>query len=96
MKNTLKILTLILFIGLHSCDVKSERQTYAEILIEKVELFKKNNNRLPKDLTELGLTEQMDSPAFYQMESDSTYIVWYGLTVGESKVYRSSTQKWKE
>ena len=96
MKTTIKILTLILLIGLYSCDFKSERQDYAEMLIEKVEIFKKNNNRLPKDVAELGITELMDSPAFYQVKSDSTYIVWYGLSVGESKIYRSSTKKWTE
>lgn len=64
------------------------------MLIEKVETFKKAHNRLPENVTELGLTESMDSPAFYQVENDSTYMVWYGLSVGESKVYRSETKKW--
>jgi len=94
MKTRTKILTIILFFGLFSCDFKNENQEYAEMLIEKVETFKKENNRLPKNVSEFGLTEFMDSPAFYQMENDSTYIVWYGLSVGESKIYRSSTKKW--
>ena len=94
MKTTIKILTIILFFGIFSCAIKSENQEYAEMLIEKVETFKKNNNRLPKNVSEFGLTEFMDSPAFYQLETDSTYIVWYGLSVGESKTYRSSTKKW--
>ena len=96
MKSTIKILTLILLLGLCSCEFENDRQDHAEMLIEKVETFKKANNRLPKDVSELGLTEKMDSPAFYQMETDSTYMVWYGLSVGESKVYRSSTEKWTE
>ncbi|MCB0517279.1 MAG: hypothetical protein KDD49_14555, partial [Bacteroidetes bacterium] len=83
MKPTIKILTLVLLCGLHSCN---ERQEYAEMLIEKVETFKKENNRLPKDVSELGLTEKLDNPAFYQIQTDSTYMVWYGLSVGESKV----------
>ncbi len=92
----IKILTLVLLFGLYCCQFNNKQQEYAEMLIEKVETFKKENNRLPKDLSELGLIEKMDSPAFYQMETDSTYIVWYGLSVGESKVYRSSTKKWTE
>ena len=96
MKPILKILTFVLLFGLYSCEFKNERQEYAEMLIEKVETFKKENNRLPKDVSELGLTEKMDSPAFYQIQTESTYIVWYGLSVGESKVYRSSTKKWTE
>ena len=95
MKSTIKTLTVTLIvIGLFSCEFNNEKQDYADMLIEKVETFKKTNNRLPKDVSELGLTEQMDSPAFYQIESDSIYMVWYGLSVGESKVYRSSTKKW--
>ena len=75
---------------------KNERQDYADMLIEKVETFKRSNNRLPKDVSELGLTEKMDSAAFYQIKTDSTYIVWYGLSVGESKIYRSETRIWSE
>ena len=96
MKLIIKILTFLLLIGLNSCEFNNEQQEYAEMLIEKVETFKKENNRLPKDVSELGLTEKMDSPAFYQIQTDSTYMVWYGLSVGESKVYRSSTKKWTE
>ncbi len=96
MKPIFKILTLVLLYGPYGCEFNNERQEYAEMLIEKVETFKKENNRLPKDVTKLGLTEKMDSPAFYQMQTDSTYMVWYGLSVGESKVYRSSTKKWTE
>lgn len=89
-------MTLVLLIGLYSCEFNSERQEYAEMLIEKVETFKKENNRLPKDVSELGINEKMDSPAFYEIQTDSTYMVWYGLSVGESKVYRSETKKWTE
>ena len=96
MKLIIKILTFLLLFGLNSCEFNNEQQEYAEMLIEKVETFKKENNRLPKDVSELGLTEKMDSPAFYQIQTDSTYMVWYGLIVGESKVYRSSTKKCTE
>ena len=94
MKTTFKILTIILFFGIFSCDLENENQEYAEMLIEKVETFKTKNKRLPKNVSEFGLTEFMDSPAFYQLETDSTYIVWYGLSLGESKIYKSSTKKW--
>jgi hypothetical protein len=96
MKPIIKILTFILLFGLNSCEFKNEQHEYAEMLIEKIETFKQVNNRLPKDVSQLGLTEKMDSPAFYQIQTDSTYMVWYGLSVGESKVYRSSTKKWTE
>jgi PBP1b-binding outer membrane lipoprotein LpoB len=97
MKRIIQILTFTLLIfGLNSCALQNERQDYADMLIEKVEPFKRSNNRLPKDVSELGLIEKMDSPAFYQIKTDSTYIVWYGLSVGESKIYRSETRIWSE
>ena len=64
MKRIIKILTLVLLFGLYSCEFNNERQEYAEMLIERVETFKTKNNRLPKDVSELGLIEKMDSPAF--------------------------------
>ena len=94
MKLTLKIFAFILAIGLCRCAVESTQQEYAIMLIKEVETFKKVNKRLPKDVTELGLTELMASPAFYIMDSDSTYMVWYGVSIGESNVFRSITNKW--
>ena len=94
MKLITKTLFIILLIGFQSCQLENERQEYAEILINNVENFKKEKSRLPINVSELGLIEEMDSPAFYQKKTDSTYIVWYGLSVGESKVYKSSTKKW--
>jgi hypothetical protein len=48
MKSTIKILTIILLIGIYSCEFKNDRQEYAEMLIEKVETFKETNNQLKK------------------------------------------------
>lgn len=66
------------------------------MLIEKVEKFENKKGHLPKDISELGISELEDSPAFYQLKSDSSYIVWYGLGVGESKVYKSENKRWTE
>ena len=90
------IIITCLFILLYSCEFKDEHQEYAEMIIIKVEAFKKKKNRLPKDVSELGMVEEMESPAFYQLQKDSTYVVWYGLSLGESKVYRSSSKTWSE
>ena len=88
MKNTIKIFILLLIFTLNSCDFRDDREKYADMLIKKVELYNSKNNKLPKNTSELGLKEFTDSPAFYQKENDSTYIVWYGLSLGESKTYK--------
>jgi hypothetical protein len=93
-KQKIKILVIILFITLFSCSVENERQEYAELIIEKVEKFKLENNRLPKNVTEIGLIDLENSKAFYEKRNDSTYIVWFGLGVGESKIYNSTTKDW--
>jgi|GEM_PF-2862283 len=78
MKSTIKILTLnLLFFGLYSCEFKNERQDYADMLIEKVETFKKSNNRLPKDASELGLTKKWIVQRFIKLRL--TQLIWSGM-----------------
>ena len=96
MDRVITSLIVIFLTGLYGCGVESERKEYAEMLIEKVEAYRGVNHQLPKDVSEIGLVEEMDSLAFYQKETDSTYIVWYGLGLGESKIYRSMTKTWTE
>ncbi len=80
-----------------NCVFKDKEQECAEMLIQRIESFKEKNNRLPKDITELGITKiESDNSIFYQMETDSTYTIWYGLGLGNSNVYGSSTKKWNE
>lgn len=64
------------------------------MLIEKVEIFQESNKRLPGDLTELKINERLNALAFYRKESDSTYVVWYGEELGESKIYSSISATW--
>ena len=85
----------IVLIILFSCSVESEKQEYADFLIKEIKSYEEKTNRLPKNTSELGLIEKEDSKAFYQLETDSSYIVWYGLGIGESKVYSSINKTWK-
>lgn len=79
---------------IQGCTIENDRKSYAEMLIEKVEEFEEKHKRLPKSVSELGLIEKEDSPAYYQKTSDSTYIIWYGLSLGASNIYHSHTEKW--
>lgn len=91
----MKLLKYIIFILFFSCLIESDKKEYAELLIEKVEFFKSQANRLPKNISELNLIEKENSKAFYQLETDTSYIIWYGLSLGESKTYNSINKKWK-
>ncbi|MCD8448058.1 hypothetical protein [Tenacibaculum finnmarkense] len=89
-----KILIYVLLFSICSCSVENEREKYAELIIEKVEQFKTEKNRLPKNVSEIGLVELENSKAFYEKKTDSTYIVSFGLSLGESKTYNSSKKEW--
>ena len=94
MRKKYKILICVLLFAGYSCSVENDREKYAELIIEKVEQFKTEKNRLPKNVTEIGLIELENSKAFYEKKTDSTYIVWFGLSLGESKTYNSTTKEW--
>lgn len=63
-------------------------------VITKIEDFRKNNHKLPLVLEEIGIKETESGPIYYELKNDSTYIIWYGLTLGESRTYNSATRKW--
>ena len=77
------------------CDVSCERKEYALDLIKKIENYHSENNELPENVAELGITETEDTPAFYQKLNDTEFEVWYGIGF-ESMVYSSKTKKWTE
>tara|TARA_R110000823_G_scaffold279220_1_gene397534 strand:+ start:183 stop:473 length:291 start_codon:yes stop_codon:yes gene_type:complete len=89
-----KILICVILFTVCSCKVENDRENYAKSIIEKVEKFKTEKNRLPKNVSEIGLVELENSKAFYEKKTDSTYIVWFGLSLGESKTYNSTTREW--
>ena len=94
---TNKIVLIILSVYFVSCSAYHEEHEYAEMVIEKVEKYRFDHGKLPSLVSDIGLTEKLDSPAFYSIESDSTYIVWYGIAgVGNSNVYHSDTKTWRE
>ena len=93
-RNIFSLFFLLCFFG---CNPYAEEQEYADRIIESVEKYRTENGNLPENLEKLGFEEKMDSPAFYRKDSDSTYVVWYGIAgVGNSMVYHSSTKIWKE
>ncbi|MCT8341269.1 hypothetical protein MG296_14500 [Flavobacteriaceae bacterium TK19130] len=94
MKNLLKLSILSITLGLISCcDYFCERHKYAESIIQKVEKFKSENQRLPENVSEIELKETTESEAFYSKTSDSTYTVWYAIGF-DSNVYTSETKEW--
>jgi len=88
------ILTFLFIIS--SCNIDyNTKEKYATLIIKKIEEFKINNDRLPNNLTEIGLNINEKSLVFYKKISKNEFEVWYGIELGESKIYNSELNKWR-
>jgi hypothetical protein len=61
-----------------------------------IEAFRKANGRLPNSLAEMGIYEDESGPVYYRKQDDQNYIVYFGLSLGESETYDSRTRKWSD
>lgn len=73
-----------------------ELKTQGDELIARIESFKRRNDRLPRTISELGLEEKLEGPIYYQQQDSSSYIIWFGMELGESITYDSTTKKWSK
>jgi hypothetical protein len=93
----IKILRLFLIVVsiciLFSCT--DRREKYGNEIIKKIENFKKIKGHLPENLKEIGVHEDESGPIFYEKQSDTSYLVYYGRNLGESMVYNFKTKKWE-
>ena len=64
--------------------------------IVKIEAYRKVHGRLPETLSEIGVQEDDSGRVYYQQKDEKNYILWYGLSLGESEVYDSRTGGWSE
>jgi len=90
----LNIATIILcFCFCSSCTDK--KQKLGEEMISKIENYKKANGHLPNHLNDIGVVEKEEGPIYYTKQNDTSYIVYYGLGLGESMVYDFEKKQWK-
>lgn len=67
------------------------------VLVSEIEQFKVEYKRLPSSLKEIGIEEQDGKDALYYDKKDSLhYIVWFGVSLGESKTYYSDSKQWED
>jgi hypothetical protein len=98
MKPILLTVTFALVIAFCSCGSISRliKKNEGNKIVAKIELFKKENDRLPLSLSELGIKEKEEGPIYYEKKSNSNYILWFGAELGESVTYDSSANKWSK
>jgi type II secretory pathway pseudopilin PulG len=66
--------------------------------VKKIEQYKKDNNRLPVSLSDIGITvkSESDPPIYYDKRDSIHYTIFFGTTLGESKIYYSDSKKWED
>jgi hypothetical protein len=87
-----RIVIFLMLLGSASCEDANYRLGVQAI--NKIEDFRQKNHALPQYLGQIGIEETESGPIYYQTTTDSTYTIWYGLTLGESRTYDSKTKKW--
>ena len=93
------LLVIISFIG-SSCRYfseaeKKEIKKNGEIVIAKIEAFKKEKGRLPENEAEMGVKVDEGGPIFYKKKNDSSYQIWGVYAAEYSYIYDSETKEWK-
>ncbi len=99
MKPIFLTVALALLFSLCSCDSISRKgrlKKEGSEVVAKIERFKKENDRLPLSLSEIGIEEREEGPIYYQKQNSSKYIIWFVEELGESVTYDSDTKKWNK
>ena len=99
-----KKLVLILFLVflffitfLYLKDLRERRLVdEGDLLIEKIERFRSQHNRLPINLEDMGIKEKEEDQLHYNLIDSNRYIVSFGYGVGESIIFHSETGKWDD
>ena len=85
---------ILLFLTTNCGDSDKELVKQGNELVNKIEKFKSENNRLPLKLEEMGINETIESPLFYEKKDSVNYIIWFGTSLGESRIYYSDKKEW--
>jgi hypothetical protein len=89
----LALAALLVFYFRYSESKKYEKQGIE--LISKIEEYRKQNNKLPNTVADLGLVEPMNQGPYYEKKDSLNYIVFFNIGFDNSKIYSSQTKEWK-
>jgi hypothetical protein len=66
----------------------------AEPIQASLESYRQQHGHYPDSISQIGLVEREEGPLYYQRESESSYILWFGTTLGESVTFNSTDRRW--
>lgn len=87
--------TIFLLLTILICSCTDKREKIGEKIYLKIIQYKNANGHLPDNLNKIGVEEKMEGPIYYSKQTDPTFIIYYGGSLGESIIYDSKTGKWK-
>ncbi|HEY9403186.1 MAG TPA: hypothetical protein VIQ24_10865 [Pyrinomonadaceae bacterium] len=85
---------LALSLASYSCGAGSRESRLmreGDKIVARIESFKKEKQRLPESLSEVGVKEKEEGPIYYAKKSDTRYVLCFGMELGESVIYDSDT-----
>lgn len=65
-------------------------------IVVKIEAYKLKNGLFPESLNELIIEESILEEIFYNKIDSTNYIIWFGTSLGESKIFYSDSKKWED
>lgn len=66
-------------------------------LVELIEAYRAEYKKLPTSLEDIGLEERDGRDVLYYGQRDSLhYIISFGTSLGESKIYYSDSRQWED
>lgn len=95
---TISVLTLT-SIGSITYLIISNTNSYIKqgnIIVEKVEEYRQQYNKLPKIITDLNIKESMGTGPYYELIDSTKYIVYFNIDFDNTFIYSSNTKEWIE
>lgn len=88
------VVLIAIFVWVHYLGRDFVLQRQGNELIAKIEVYQKEHGEFPNSLTDMRLEEKEEGPLYYERDSTSTYRLWFGTGLGDSKMYYSDKKQW--
>jgi hypothetical protein len=73
---------------------QTELMRQSEPIHEALKAYHLKHGSYPDALDQIGIPSREEGPIYYQRES-SSYLLWFGTSLGESRTYHSSEGYWR-
>jgi hypothetical protein len=67
----------------------------SESIVAALEGYREHHGHYPESLEKVGITSGLEGPIYYQLESESSYELWFGTSFGESRTFSSTERLWR-